>query len=718
MSYDKQYRIFAPCPLGVESLLLTEIGSLGGAEVNASPALVTARGDLALAYRLCLWSRLSSRLMLRLHDWPATETQTLYEAMRAFPFEEHLTASQTVAFDVTLTGAVKSQKGQNSQYLARLAKDGLADRFRERFGCRPSVDTERPDIRFHLHWDGANASLNLDLAGPLHQRGYRLAAGDAPMKENLAAAVTLLAGCDRDFPAVVLDPCCGSGTILIEAAMIASDVAPGLSRRFHGFTAWKKHRADIWDELVAEAVRRKTEGDEKAWPLFFGFDADAKAVAAARKNIARAGLAGRIVVRQAQLAHLENPCPDKTGLIVGNLPYGERLGEEEFIAYLYRALGRVAQNRFSGWRLAALIAKAELTDSFGMAWQKKLPLYNGAIPCRLLVGTAQAPASFRWPIEKAGDDNDFAGRLRKNLVKMLAWAEKQGVSCFRVYDRDLPDYNFSLDLYEKWALLNEYAPPAAIDAKEAETRLSLAKKIIRQTLSLRSDRLFIRRRQKQKGKAQYQRISGKKASQDERPKYREVREGNCRLLINLSDYLDTGLFLDHRPLRLRLGREASGKRFLNLFAYSGAATVHTAMGGAATTTSVDLSEKYLAWAKMNLVTNGFSLAGHRFIAADCRAWLHEDDGLYDLILLDPPTFANTKKKGLVFDIQRDHTSLLDLAMRRLAPDGVLYFSTNFRGFVLDEKSAERFMMRDITKETIPYDFARNPKIHQVWQARR
>jgi len=711
MTRDGEYLIFAPCPLGVEELLAAEISAHGGAEVNASPALVTALGDLALAYRLCLWSRLASRLLLHLAAWPVAEAQALYAAMLAFPFEEHLTASQTFVFDVTLTGAAKSENGQ---YLARLAKDGLADRFRGRFGVRPSVDVEQPDLRFHLHWDGARAGLSLDLAGPLHKRGYRLAASEAPMKENLAAAVALLAGCGKDScPQVVIDPCCGSGTILIEAAMIVGDVAPGLSRPSYGFMAWKKHRADIWDELVAEAVCRKAKGEEREWPLFGGFDADDKAVAAARKNIARAGLAERVVVRQRQLAHLENPYPHTTSLIVSNLPYGERLGEDELIAHLYRALGRIAQSRFAGWRLAALIAKADLTDSFGIAWQKKLPLYNGAIACRLLLGVAVAPAPFRWPIATPDDDNDFARRLRKNLVKMLAWAEKQGVYSFRVYDRDLPDYNFSLDLYEKWALLNEYAPPAGIDAKDAEARLSLAKKIIGQTLSLRSDRLFIRRRQRQKGKAQYQRRS----NQDERPKYREVREGNCRLLINLGDYLDTGLFLDHRPLRLRLGREASGKRFLNLFAYSGAATVHAAMGGAIATTSVDLSEKYLTWVKMNLATNGLTLANHRFIAADCRAWLKEDDGLYDLILLDPPTFANTKKKGLVFDIQRDHAELLALTMRRLAPGGILFFSTNFRGFVLDEDVAARFSMREITKETIPFDFARNPKIHRVWEAR-
>ncbi|MDR0478080.1 MAG: bifunctional 23S rRNA (guanine(2069)-N(7))-methyltransferase RlmK/23S rRNA (guanine(2445)-N(2))-methyltransferase RlmL [Desulfobulbaceae bacterium] len=711
---DNEYlKIFAPCPLGVEELLAAETRALGGADVTVSPALIMAGGDLAFAYRLCLWSRLASRLLLHLSTWPATESQAIYEAMLGFPFEEHLQSSATFAFAVTLTGAAK---GQNGPYLARLAKDGLADRFRQRFGERPSVDNEHPDLRFHLHWDGARATLSLDLGGALHRRGYRLAAGEAPMKENLAAAVALLAGLPETGGGqtpVVLDPCCGSGTILIEAAMIAGDIAPGLSRSWHGLSTWQKHRADLWHELVADAVGREEAGEEKEWPLFLGFDADAQAVTAARQNIERAALTGRIVVRQAELAHLENPSPGQPGLIVANLPYGGRLGEEALIAHLYRAFGRIAQTRFPGWRLAVLIAKSELTDSFGITWRRKLPLHNGAIPCRLLTGVAEAPAPFRWPIAEPDDDNDFAHRLRKNLVKTLAWAEKQGIYCFRVYDRDLPDYNFSLDLYEKWALLNEYTPPAHIDTEEAKARLALAKKIIRQTLSLRSDRLFIRRRQKQKGKAQYQRQS----SPDQRPSYREVREGGCRLLINLGDYLDTGLFLDHRPLRLRLGREAKGKRFLNLFAYSGAATVHAAMGGAVATTSVDLSANYLAWAKMNVAANGLTLASHRFVAADCRAWLQEDGGFYDLILLDPPTFANTKKKGLRFDIQHDHAGLLDLAMRRLIPDGVLFFSTNFRGFVLAEEVARHFAMREISKETIPFDFARNPKIHRVWEVR-
>ncbi|MDR3088499.1 MAG: bifunctional 23S rRNA (guanine(2069)-N(7))-methyltransferase RlmK/23S rRNA (guanine(2445)-N(2))-methyltransferase RlmL [Desulfobulbaceae bacterium] len=706
---DREFRIHAPCPLGVEEPLTQEMRDLGGVDIHSAPALVSASGDLSLAYRLCLWSRLASRLLLHLADWPMTEVRSLYDLMLDFPFEQHFDADQTFAFEVTLVGAASRHNGP---YLARLAKDGLADRFRERCGLRPSVDTLHPALRFHLHWDGARLGLNLDLAGPLHRRGWRLEAGEAPMKENLAAAVLMLAGFAANSPPALIDPCCGGATLLIEAAMIVGDVAPGLSRSSYGFTAWKQHQPTQWDQLVDEAMRREAAGEEKTWPLFLGFDADGKAVAAARKNIEQAGFAGRIVVEKRELAHLVNPNPRASGLIIANLPYGERLGEEAAIGHFYRAFGRIAQERFSGWRLAVLIGKAELTDSFGLSWQEKIALRNGALPCRLLTGVATAPAPFRWPVATADDDNDFAGRLRKNLTKMMTWAEQQGVYCFRVYDRDLPNYNFSLDLYEKWALLNEYAPPAHIDAGEAEDRLALARKIIRQTLGLRSDRLFIRRRQRQKGKEQYQR-----QRTDERPRLHEVREGDCRFLINLSNYLDTGLFLDHRPLRLRIAREAKGKRFLNLFAYSGAATVHAAFGGAAATTSVDLSAQYLAWARMNLAINGLAPTRHRFIVADCRAWLRDDDGLYDLIFLDPPTFANSKKKGLLFEVQRHHAELLELAMRRLAPGGLLLFSVNFREFVLDADLPQRFAMREITRQTIPFDFARNPKVHRAWEVR-
>jgi 23S rRNA (guanine2445-N2)-methyltransferase / 23S rRNA (guanine2069-N7)-methyltransferase len=217
----------------------------------------------------------------------------------------------------------------------------------------------------------------------------------------------------------------------------------------------------------------------------------------------------------------------------------------------------------------------------------------------------------------------------------------------------------------------------------------------------------IKRRERQTGTKQYER----QAAQGQ---FMEVSEGGVRLLVNLTDYLDTGLFLDHRPLRLRIQQEAAGKRFLNLFCYTATATVHAAKGGARSTTSVDLSKTYLDWARRNLSLNGYS-DKHRLEQGDVMAWLEADRGEYEMIFIDPPTFSNSKRMEGVFDVQRDHVRLLDLAMARLARGGVLYFSNNFRKFQLDESLAERYAVEEISAQTIDQDFARNAKIHRAWR---
>jgi len=247
--------------------------------------------------------------------------------------------------------------------------------------------------------------------------------------------------------------------------------------------------------------------------------------------------------------------------------------------------------------------------------------------------------------------------------------------------------------------------------KKAAQRFRQCLAQIRHLFDVRRDRVFIKTRRIQKGKAQYQKQASRK-------KMRVVREGECYLLVNFTDYLDTGLFLDHRNVRFRIGREAAGKRFLNLFAYTGSASVHAAVGGAESTTTVDLSANYLNWARMNFNLNGFGGLAHETVQADCMKWLQESRAEYDLIFVDPPTFSNTKKERRVFDVQRDHQQLLDLVMKRLAPGGLLLFSTNFRRFQMDESIAERYDIRNISRDTIPLDFARNTKVHQCWELRK
>jgi 23S rRNA (guanine2445-N2)-methyltransferase / 23S rRNA (guanine2069-N7)-methyltransferase len=255
--------------------------------------------------------------------------------------------------------------------------------------------------------------------------------------------------------------------------------------------------------------------------------------------------------------------------------------------------------------------------------------------------------------------------------------------------------------------VQEYAAPKSIDPEKAQARLFDALAAIPQALNVDKSKVIIKRRERQAGTKQYQR----QATQGQ---FMEVNEGGAKLLVNLTDYLDTGLFLDHRPLRLRIQREAAGKHFLNLYCYTATATVHAAKGGARSTTSVDLSKTYLDWARRNLSLNGFS-DKNKLEQGDVMAWLAEDRGEYELIFIDPPTFSNSKRMEGVFDVQRDHVQLLDLAMARLAPGGVLYFSNNFRKFLLDEGLATRYAVEEISASTLDPDFARNPKIHRAWR---
>ncbi|WP_122580050.1 bifunctional 23S rRNA (guanine(2069)-N(7))-methyltransferase RlmK/23S rRNA (guanine(2445)-N(2))-methyltransferase RlmL, partial [Pseudomonas viridiflava] len=301
----------------------------------------------------------------------------------------------------------------------------------------------------------------------------------------------------------------------------------------------------------------------------------------------------------------------------------------------------------------------------------------------------------------------FANRLQKNLKLMGKWVRREGIDCYRVYDADMPEYSMAIDLYHDWVHVQEYAAPKSIDPEKASARLFDALAAIPQALNIDKSRVVIKRRERQSGTRQYERQSAQ-------GQFLEVKEGGVKLLVNLTDYLDTGLFLDHRPMRMRIQREAAGKRFLNLFAYTATASVHAAKGGARSTTSVDLSRTYLDWARRNLSLNGFS-DKNRLEQSDVTVWLQACREEYDLIFIDPPTFSNSKRMEGVFDVQRDQVELIDLAMARLAPGGVLYFSNNFRKFVLDENLGQRYAVEEITAQTIDQDFARNSKIHRAWK---
>ncbi len=718
---SERYELVLTCPKSLESLLLDEAGQLGLEEAREHVAMVRGFAGIETAYRLCLWSRLANRVLLVLARFPVSNAETLYEGVKAVDWSEHLDAGGSLAVEFSGRGAGID----NTHFGALKVKDAIVDRLRAQFGQRPSVDKDNPDLRVHLRLDKGEAVLSIDLSGhSLHQRGYRLQQGAAPLKENLAAAILIRAGWPRIAAegGALADPMCGVGTFLVEAGLMAADVAPNLKRQQWGFSRWLGHVPAVWNRLHAEAEERARIGLGKP-PLWIrGYEADPRLIQPARNNIERAGLGEWVRIYQGELATFE-PRTDKgqVGLVVCNPPYGERLGDEASLLYLYQNLGERLRQACMGWEAAIFTGAPELGKRMGIRSHKQYALFNGALPCKLLLLQVR-PDQFVTGNRQGAEDRlvpqaseparlseggqMFANRLQKNLKTLGKWAKQAGVECYRLYDADMPEYALAIDLYRDWVHVQEYAPPRSIDPEKAQTRLLDALAAIPVALGVPAERVVIKRRERQTGTRQYER-------QGEQGRFMEVSEGGVKLLVNLTDYLDTGLFLDHRPMRLRIQREAAGKRFLNLFCYTATATVHAAKGGARSTTSVDLSKTYLDWARRNLSLNGFS-DKQRLEQGDVMAWLEADRGEYDLIFIDPPTFSNSKRMEGVFDVQRDHARLIDLAMARLAAGGGLYFSNNFRKFQLDEMLAKRYKIAEVTGETLDPDFARNPRIHRAW----
>jgi len=716
--------LFATAPKGFETLLAEELQGLGATGVRETRSGVAFSGDLATVYRVCLWSRLANRVLLRLAQFPAATPEALYAGVRAIDWFDHLERDGTLAVEFHSSRSAIT----HSHFGALKVKDAIVDQFRERTGERPSVATEEPDVRINVYVQDDLASLSLDLSGEsLHRRGYRVATVAAPLKENLAAAILMRAR----WPEIaarggaLVDLLCGSGTLPIEAALMAADIAPGLNREYYGFLRWRGHDAGVWDGLIAEARSRRDTGLQKLPPIR-GYDRDPSAVRAVLANVARAGLGGHVHIERRELADCRSEPVEHPGLVVANPPYGERLGEESELPGLYRALGEALRRCYCGWQGAVFTGNPDLGKVMGLRAEKLYTLWNGAIECKLLrfsieerwFVTERSPAErllHHVPAELTPGAQMFANRLRKNLKSLGKWARDEGLCCYRLYDADMPEYALAIDLYEgaeRWVHVQEYAAPKSIDPAKAHERLKEALSAVPGTLEVPVANLFLKVREKQKGKSQYERLA-------EQGEFHEVREAGLRLLVNFTDYLDTGLFLDHRLTRRLIGEWAKGKRFLNLFGYTGAATVHAAAGGARSTTTVDMSHTYLDWARRNLALNGFSGRQHELIQSDVFAWLREEsDRRYGLIFLDPPTFSTSKRMQGTLDVQRDHVHLIQAASGLLETGGELVFSCNFRRFRLDTEALAGYDIEDLTAATIPKDFARNPRIHQCYRIRR
>lgn len=707
---------FATCPKGIEALLADELAQWGATITKQTVAGVHFSAGLEVAYRACLWSRLANRIVLCLARQADIETpEALKACVERLDWAGHLPVTATLAVDFH----GQSSAIRHTRFGAQTVKDGVVGALRQAGRERPRVELRDPDLRLYAHLHRGRLTLGIDLAGTsLHQRGYRREPGHAPLKENLAAALLVRA----DWPArakrgePLVDPLCGSGTLVIEAAMMAGDVAPNLNRQRFGLHGWAGHDEALWQALKREAEARASLGRRRIKSRLYGFDQSPQALSAAKANAMRAGIPALVTFAGGDVRRLRRPMEvTDRGLIITNPPYGERIGELPELVSLYAALGERARREFPGWSLALFTGNPDLGHRTGLRADRQYAFKNGALDCKLLL----------MAIAEAGPDADesspavdrrsqgaqmFANRLVKNRKRLAKWLKRSGEQCYRVYDADMPEYAMAIDVYAERVHVQEYAPPKSVEPAQAQRRLMEALSVLPEVLDVRAERIHLKQRERQAGKAQYQ----KRDSSGERF---QIGEGNARLWVNLRDYLDTGLFLDHRPVRRMIAEMAGGKRFLNLFCYTGAATVHAALGGATDSVSVDLSNTYLDWARDNLALNRLDPSRHRVVRDDCLHWLATAESRFDLIFLDPPTFSNSKRMEATLDIQRDHPRLVELAMARLASGGTLIFSNNQRRFRLDERLAERFVVQDVTSRSYDPDFQRRPDLHHCFLIR-
>ncbi|MEK9497656.1 bifunctional 23S rRNA (guanine(2069)-N(7))-methyltransferase RlmK/23S rRNA (guanine(2445)-N(2))-methyltransferase RlmL [Photorhabdus sp. P32] len=693
--------LFASTARGLEELLKNELEMLGAQSCKIVQGGVHFQGDDRVMYKSLVWSRLASRILLPLNEFNVYSDLDLYLGVQSIDWSQIFSVDST--FSVHFSGT--NEEIRNTQYGALKVKDAIVDSFIRKLDQRPNVAKQQPDVRVNVFLNKEKASVALDLSGDgLHIRGYRDLAGQAPLKENLAAAIILRSGWRIGTPMV--DPMCGSGTLLIEAAMMAADRAPGLHRNHWGFTAWLKHDEAIWREVTTEAQIRFRKGLQETTSRFVGSDIDRRVLDMARSNARRAGVAQLITFQQGDASRLENPLSEgSTGTVLSNPPYGERLESEPALVALHSLFGRIMKSRFPGWRLSLFSASPELLSCLQLRAEREFKAKNGPLDCvQKNYQLSDKPLSSGGSVAE-----DYANRLRKNEKKLTNWAKQQGINCYRLYDADLPEYNVAVDRYADKVVIQEYAPPKSVDANKARQRLFDVISATMQVLGLSSNQLILKTRQRQKGKSQYERMAEKR-------EFFLVNEYDAKFWVNLTDYLDTGLFLDHRIARKMLGEMSEGKDFLNLFAYTGSATVHAGLGGARSTTTVDMSRTYLEWAERNLQANGLTGRQHRLIQADCLAWLARASEQFDLIFIDPPTFSNSKRMEDAFDVQRDHIILMKQLKRLLRRGGTLMFSNNKRGFKMDFAELEKvgLVAEEITNKTQSQDFARNRQIHNCW----
>ncbi len=764
------FKIVITCADGLENALLIELGLFDLVGQVMRTGRVCATVSLSDFYKICLYSRVASRVLLPIGEYyfrqksqtvnqvrevngksitRTTEIKVVDEDVPSALYEFASRYDWTSVFDVDSTFAIRLSVDKrltaNQQFATLRIKDAIADCFNRILGKRPNVD-KSPDFHIYAHASHDLVELYLDLSGTsLHRRGYRVANTDAPLKENLACALLYECGWHKGEHDALIDPMCGSGTFISEALLMKTNYPVGIDKKSNefGFYHWQYHDDELWQTLANNALDEFHDNLAKLEQALangqfcvIATDANANAVKACHKNLIASALAPithHIHLEQRTVAQL-SPVLNKTTtlhpLIITNPPYGERLGERDFIKPLYQGLGMIVADALRGRceraDMAVLASHVEHADTLPLCEANTLKCHNGALSVYFRYGqidfdksnhtTTDLVANFYKKEIENPDGQEFINRLQKNLAHLKRIAYKNHISNMRIYDADLPNYNVAIDVYGDKIHVQEYAPPKQIPADVAKMRFNLVLSAVRNVFDVNRESIFIKTRMRQSGNDQYTKTETK------HKKMYVAHEHGAYFYVNFTDYLDTGLFIDHRNMREIIKNESCGKNVLNLFAYTCTASVHSAMGGAKSVTSVDLSANYLNWGKQNFALNGLDLSAmiddelkYQFIATDVFEWLKNNSEQFDLIFIDPPTFSNSKKFKGTFDVQRDHVALISRAMNRLTADGVLYFSNNFTRFELSDDVKNRYDVAPITDKTIGVDFDIKKPIHQSFK---
>lgn len=745
-SVSTVYEFMATCPKGLESSLAKELVVLGAEEVTESVAAVYFRCDLQRCFYIINWTRIANRLILVLARDRCDNLEAYDKLVSQCHWPDYFDINQSVAID--FNGS--NNEFRNTRYGAQRTKDCIQTSFlRQGQQDRLQIDLDFPQVRVHVRAFKNRYTVGLDLVGEsLHRRGYRAITGAAPLKENLAAAILRQLGWlgaegegGYNYDAI-FDPLCGSATLLIEAALIKLNIASSYLRDESSFIVkqLKIFDSDKWQsvrEPILERSEQLARGELECPVPILGSDIDPRSISAARENIEAANLEPYIQVRQTALSDINLSERFKAGvtlqkgLAVSNPPYGHRLGEQEKLVGLYADIGKVWTSQCEGWDAALFTGNHELGFKTAYRSWRQHKLYNGDIECQLqrykieetqrLKERSAADAKKILTREELSEDalmlynrlSKFAKRFKRELNGLNS-------APYRIYDADLSEFNCLIDVYPVedaiYLQLQEYAPPKSVDTNKAQQRLREASKAAQAFFEISRDQVVVKQRSKQTGKKQYQKSSVvNQIWKDPNEGRLQVSELTSQLWVDPGSYLDTGLFIDSRGVRRWFLENASGRNILNLFCYTATASVAAALGGAKSTVSIDMSATYLDWAKQNYLANDLDLRRHQLQQADCLPWLEKDVRKFDIILLDPPSFSNSKRMSSTLDIQRDHAGLIHACIQKLTEKGILLFCTNKRHFKLEAALEAEYSTKEITEKTLEFDCRQSRQAHRSWR---